>query len=47
MGLLDLLKFALLGIPDRPPPPAVAEITIISSGPAKPTSESRSVKARD
>jgi hypothetical protein len=47
MGLLDVVK-GLLGDANQPEPePAMAQITIISSGGVKPTSGSRSVKAQD
>ena len=45
MGLLDFLKQAL-GAADEPVQPSVAEITIISSGPAKQTTESPSPTAQ-
>ena len=45
MGLLDFIKHAI-GAADPPLRPSVAEITIISSDPAKSTSESQSATAR-
>ena len=45
MGLLDFLKMTL-GAADEPATPSVADITIISSGSATPTSESQSSTAR-
>jgi len=45
MGLLDLVKSAL-GTTAEPAKPSVAAITIISSGPATPTSKTQSSKAQ-
>jgi hypothetical protein len=46
MGLFDLVK-TVLGDPVEPASPSMAEITIISSDPVTPTSESQSATARD
>jgi hypothetical protein len=45
--LLDVVKGLLGGANQPEPRPAMAQITIISSGPVKPSSGSRSAKSRD
>jgi hypothetical protein len=46
VSLLDVVKGLLGGVNEPEPEPAMAQITIISSDPVKPSSGSRSAKAR-